>query len=108
MGYKVIALADRQDGVSDAQLRAEQTKHVPMVKAFAADFVTKYRAGFGLPAPDGSGKVADVVAELWVTSFEAFFAGLESPGGQEAVAHANSYLQNLRFLLIEEHDGGWG
>ena len=69
MGFKVIALSTRKAGVTDEQLRAEQVRHVPMVKAFAAPLVTTYRAGFGLKGPQGSAPVADVVAELGVASF---------------------------------------
>ncbi len=107
MPQKIVVLATRKEGVSDERLRAEQANHIPMVQAFGKEFILKYEYGFGLPTPDGAGPLADVIVEITVTSFEAFFAGLETPGGMAARDHADSYLAEVKFHLFEK-ETAWG
>jgi len=51
--------------------------------------------------PQGSPALHDLVVAITVTLFEDYFAAIQTPGGQAAVEHADTYLSNVKFMLLE-------
>ncbi|MGF1507992.1 MAG: EthD domain-containing protein [Myxococcota bacterium] len=96
--------AKKAEGMTLEALKAEQEKHVEMVKAFGEGVVTSYTYNIAVQDPLTGGEPAfDVVAELTATSAEAYAQALETPGGLAAREHAGTYLTGLQGLVVEEH-----
>jgi len=51
--------------------------------------------------PHGSPALHDLVVAITVTSFEDYFAAVQTLGGQAAVEHADTCLSNVMFMLLE-------
>ena len=98
---QVIVLCTRKDGISDEDLERLQAEHVEIVRGFMQGVVTTYAYTIPTALPGSDRPPYDLVVDMTVSSFEDFMDRLQTPEGQAAVAHANTYNEKMAFLFLE-------